>query len=184
MAALRNSKPRRSAKEAALDCLSRRALTYYELETRLKNKGYNDGEINPVLEKLLEWGYLNDQELTLAYAKSRLKRFSRRRVQQDLLNRGLAPELIDQALKEVYSSADEYQQCLAFAEQWWLQEEKSWEHKNSSEKTRPKIPRELWIKQKIFRKLSQRGYSSEMVRSVLAEIHEDGDEDDGNLEDV
>lgn len=181
---MKSSKPKRSAKEAALDSLSRRALTCCELETRLKNKGYAEAELRPVLEQLLEWGYLNDQELALAYCQNRLKRFSRRRVHQDLLNRGVAPELIEQALGAAYSSADEYRQCLALAEQWWRQEENSWVHKNSTDKTRPKIPRDLWIRQRVFRKLAQRGYSSEVTRSVLAEIRGDGDDDWENPEDV
>ena len=107
MVRLTNSKPRRSAKEVALDLLSRRALTHDELETRLKEKGYESSEINGVMRKLQEWGYLNDQELAFMYSKSRLKRYSRRRVQQDMQNRGLVPQLIEQALGKTYSSDDE-----------------------------------------------------------------------------
>lgn len=174
---MKSSKPGKSANEAALDSLSRRALTCSELETRLKNKGYADGEVKPVVAKLLEWGYLNDQELALAYCQNRLKRFSRRRVHRDLFNRGVASELIEQALEAAYSSADEYRQCSALAEQWRRQEESSWEHMNSTAETRPKIPRDLRIRQRVFRKLAQRGYSSEMIRSVLSETCGDGDGD-------
>ncbi|MBP1760009.1 MAG: hypothetical protein H6Q63_926 [Firmicutes bacterium] len=170
MVRLTSSKPRRSAKEVALDCLSRRALTHYELETRLKEKGYESSEINAVLEKLQEWGYLNDQELALMYSKSRLKRYSRRRVQQDMQNRGLAPQLIEQAMGETYSKDEEFEQCLVLAERWWVQEEKRWEHKNVTDKTKGMIPRELWIRQKIARKLIQRGYPSDMVRNVLSQV--------------
>lgn len=165
-----NSKPRRSAREVALDCLSRRALTHYELETRLKEKGYESSEINAVLERLHEWGYLNDQELALTYSKSRLKRYSRRRVQQDMQNRGLVPQLIEQALGESYSRDDEFQQCLTIASRWWVQEGKRWEHRNVADNTKKKVPRELWLQQKVARKLVQRGYPSDMVRNVLSHI--------------
>ncbi|HBV87986.1 MAG TPA: hypothetical protein DEF42_15365 [Desulfosporosinus sp.] len=172
MVPLTSSKPRRTAKEAALDCLSRRALTHYELETRLKEKGYESLEINAVLEKLREWGYLNDQELAVMYSKSRLKRYSRRRVQQDMHNRGLEPELIEQALGQNYSSDEEFEQCLTLAERWWVQEAKRWEHKIDVEKTKKTIPRELGLQQKIARKLIQRGYPSDMVRNVLSHIQD------------
>lgn len=168
MVSLTNSKPHRSAKEVALDCLSRRALTHYELETRLKEKGYESSEINTVLERLQEWGYLNDQELAFIYSKSRLKRYSRRRVQQDMQNRGLVPQLIEQALGETYSSDDEFEQCLTLAKRWWKQEGKRWENRNAADNTKRMIPRELWLWQKIARKLIQRGYPSDMVRNVLS----------------
>ncbi|MCO5386855.1 MAG: RecX family transcriptional regulator [Desulfosporosinus sp.] len=177
MVHLTSAKPRRSAKDVALDCLSRRALTYCELEARLKEKGYESSEIRAVLEKMLEWGYLNDEELAFMYSKSRLKRYSRRRVQQDMQNRGLVPQLIEQALGENYSSNDEFEQCLTLAERWWVQEGKRWEHKNAIENAKKMIPRELWVQQKIARKLIQRGYPTDMVRNVLSQIKINQSED-------
>lgn len=163
--------------EAALDLLSRRLLTHYELETRLLEKGYESSEIKAVLERILEWGYVNDRELALMYSESRLKRYSRRRVQQDMQNRGIESELIDQALKATYSSNDEYEQCMSLAERWYTQEEKRWELKCAKDNAKRTIPRELWVRQKVTRKLVQRGYPSDMVRSVINQIgneREDG----------
>jgi len=222
MVRLTRSKPRRSAREVALDCLSRRALTHYELETRLKEKGYESSEINAVLERFLEWGYLNDQEIALTYSESRLKRYSRRRVQQDMQNRGLVPQLIEQALGATYSSDDEFQQCLVFAKRWWLQECMRLEHKselvqlklnieslvgdstpNEAEYEDPllleevgvlrldkadsikrAVPRELWIRQKVARKLVQRGYSSDMVRNALSHIQNNEGENIGENKEI
>jgi regulatory protein len=162
-----------------VDCLSRRALTYSELETRLKEKGYESSEVNGVLERLQELGYLNDQELALTFSKDRLKRYSRRRVQQDLRNRGLEPELIEQALGSTYSSDDELQQCLTIAKRWWVQEGKRWDQRIDQDRTKKSLPRELSLQQKIARKLVQRGYPSNMVQNVLYQIqtmNESGDE--------
>lgn len=156
--------------EAALDCVSRRALSQHELEKRLREKGYESSEITVVSVKLQEWGYLNDQELAVMYSKSRLKRYSRLRVQQDMKNRGLVPRLIEQALEETYSKEEEFKQCLILAERWWVQEGKRWEHKNLAKNTKRTIPRELWLQQKITGKLIQRGYPSDIVRNVLSHI--------------
>ncbi len=176
MVRLTRAKPRKSAKEVALDCLSRRALTHYELETRLKEKGYESSEISAVLERLLEWGYLNDQELALMYSSSRLNRYSRRRVKQDMQNRGLEPQLIEQALEASYSRNDEFQQCLTLAKRWWVQENNRWEHKNAVDHNpKKRIPRELSVGQKVARKLVQRGYPSDMIRNVLSHIDNIGE---------
>lgn len=170
MIPLTSSKPRKSAREVALDCLSRRALTHYELENRLKEKGYESSEINEVLEKMAKLGYLNDQELALTVAQSRLRRYSQRRVLQDLQNRGLAPQVVEHALESSYSCDAEYQQCLTLAKRWWVQEGTRWDQRIHKETTKKALPRELSLQQKVARKLIQRGYPSDMVRNALYQI--------------
>ena len=177
MIRLTKSRPTKSAREAAVDCLSRRALTYCELETRLTEKGYESAEVEGVLRRLLEMGYLNDQELALTFSKDRLQRYSRRRVQQDLRNRGLEPELIEQALGSTYSGDAELLQCLTLAKRWWVQEGKHWDQRVHQDKTKKSLPRELWLQQKIARKLVQRGYPSIMVQNVLYQIQTINNED-------
>lgn len=171
------SRPIKSAREAAVDCLSRRALTYCELETRLTEKGYDSVEVEGVLKRLLEMGYLNDRELALTFSKDRLQRYSRRRVQQDLRNRGVEPELIEQALESTYSSDDELLQCLTLAKRWWVHEGKRWDQRVEQDKTKKTLPRELWLQQKIARKLVQRGYPSIMVQNVLYRVQKINNED-------
>lgn len=170
MICLTSSKPLKSAREVALNCLSRRALSYYELETRLKDKGYESSEVYEVLEKMKKLGYLNDQELALTVSQNRLKRYSRRRVLQDLQNRGLNPEMIEQVLESTYSSDDEFLQCLTLAKRWWVQEGKRWDQKNQDE-TNKSLPRELVLQQKVGRRLVQRGYPSDMVKNAIYQIH-------------
>ncbi|MHB8076146.1 regulatory protein RecX [Desulfosporosinus fructosivorans] len=177
MIPLTSSKPLKSAREVALDCLSRRALTHYELETRLKGKGYESSEVNEVLEKMEKLGYLNDQELALTVAQNRLKRYSQRRVLQDLQNRGLAPQVVEHALESSYSSDVEFQQCLTLAKRWWAQEGTRWDQRiRHQETTKKALPRELSLQQKVARKLIQRGYTSDMVRNVLQTIINENDE--------
>lgn len=170
MVRLTNNKPQKSAWEAALDSLSRKALTNHELETRLTNKGYESQEINKVIAKLEDYGYLNDQELAMTYSKSRLKRYSRRRVIQDMQNRGIVSHLIEKVLEEAYSRDEEFQQCLSLTQRWWVQEEQHWEEKVSKDPSKKSLPVEQWVQQKVARKLIQRGYSSDMVRNAISEM--------------
>ncbi|SPF50755.1 Regulatory protein RecX [Candidatus Desulfosporosinus infrequens] len=167
---LTNSKPPKSAQEVAVDCLSRRALTHYELETRLHEKGYESMEVNEVLEKMEKLGYLNDQELALTVSQNRLRRYSRRRVCQDLQKRGIVPQIIEQALGLTYSSEAEFQQCVTLAERWWVEEGKRWEQRILVKHAKRSVPRELWLRQKVAQKLVQRGYPSDLVSNVLYQI--------------
>ena len=182
MVRLTSSKPLKSAREVAVDCLSRRALTHYELETRLKGKGYESSEVNEVLEKMEKLGYLNDQELALTVAQNRLKRYSRRRVLQDLQNRGLVSPVIEQALGSAYSSDAEFLQCLTLAKRWWVQEGKRWDQRIHQDRTKKSLPLELSLQQKVARKLVQRGYPSEMVRNVLYQIQTINNGDDETVD--
>ena len=143
-------------------------------------KGYESAEVEGVLKRLLEMGYLNDQELALTFSKDRLQRYSRRRVQQDLRNRGIEPELIEQALGSTYSGDDELLQCLTLAKRWWVQEGKRWDQRVHQDKTKKTLPRGLWLQQRIARKLVQRGYPSIMVQNVLYQIHTINNEDAEN----
>lgn len=170
MVPLTSSKPRKSAREVALKYLSRRALTNFELETRLKEKGYESAEVNEVLENMKKLGYLNDQELASTVSQNRLKRYSLRRVLQDLQNRGLVPQVVEQALESTYSRDAEFQQCLTLAKRWWDQEGKRWDQRIHQDRTKKSLPRELSLQQKVARKLVQRGYPSEMVRHVLDQV--------------
>lgn len=178
MVHLTRSKPLKSARAAALDYLSRRALTHYELKTRLMEKGYESSEISEVLEKMEKLGYINDRELALTVSQNRLKRYSRRRVLRDLQNRGLVPQVIEQALESTYSSDEEFQQCLTLAKRWWVQESKRWEQKIHEKNSKRPVPRELWLQHKVAQKLVQRGYPSDMVRKVLYQIKTINNRDD------
>ncbi|MGI6119333.1 MAG: regulatory protein RecX [Desulfosporosinus sp.] len=167
---LTSSKSHKSALVAALDYLSRRALTHYELETRLIEKGYDSLEVLEVLERIEELGYLNDQQLALTVSKNRLKRSSRQRVVKYMQNRGFEPQLIEQALKATYSIEDESQQCLTLAKRLWATESRRWDQRAHQDKIRKSLPRELALEQKVARKLIQRGYPINMVMNVLYQI--------------
>ncbi|WP_459931198.1 regulatory protein RecX [Desulfosporosinus burensis] len=178
MILLTKSKPGKSAMVVAVDCLSRRSMTHYELETRLLEKGFESSEVTGVLDRLLKLGYLNDQEFALMYSESRLKRYSKRRVQQDMKMRGLDPCLIEQALESTYSDVDEYQQCLTLAKRWWVEEGKRWEQRHEAEQAKRYVPRELWIQHKVARKLIQRGYPTDLVWKALNNLEDSYNMDD------
>lgn len=143
--------------DTALDSLSRRALTVLEVEKRLERKAFSREEIAETLARLLEWGYLDDRRLAVAYAKNRASRYSQQRIRLELIRRGVERALADEAVQGL-SEEDEMRQCLQVAEKLVLQEE-----------TRGHMGKPGWssARQRVGAKLLQRGYRRDMVLNVL-----------------
>lgn len=159
----------KSALDTALTFLSKRALTHYELKMRLEKKGYSEDEISEAMERVEGWGYINDQAYALSFSQSKLLVWSRKRVQQELLRRGINSSIIEDVLDQVFKVEQELSQCLNLAQKMWAQEAKRWETSYQFKKTYAKIPRELFLKQKIGQKLAQKGYPLNVIHQVLEE---------------
>jgi len=65
--------------------------------------------IASVLEKLKEYGFLDDAAFATNFTRLRQdnQHFGRRRVQQDLLRKGIDPELASETLDAAYEDVDE-----------------------------------------------------------------------------
>ena len=159
----------KSALDTALTCLSKRALTHYELKIRLEKKGYSEEEISEAMERVEGWGYINDQAYALSFSQTKLSSWSRKRVQQELLRRGVNSIIINDVLDQVFQAEQELSQCINLAQKMWIQEGKRWETSYQFKKTYAKIPRNLFLKQKIGQKLAQKGYSLNVIQQALEE---------------
>lgn len=155
--------------DTALSYLSRRSLTYYELQSRLEKKGYSETEIDETMKKVKGWGYVNDKALALSFAQFKLESFSRNRVKQDLLKRGIDAELVDEVLEGLYESDQELTQCIALTQKMWAEESKRWENSYQYKKSYMHITREFFLKQKISQKLMQKGYPQEIIIQTINE---------------
>jgi regulatory protein len=84
----------RSAYEYALDLLAARAYTVRSLRRKLSRKGFEPEEAERAVERLVASGYLDDDKFAAEFARQRLvvAGASLRRVQQDLIKRGITPE--------------------------------------------------------------------------------------------
>src|SRR3989344_8393332 len=95
--------PRLSALEYALKLLGYRARTEKELQERLAGKKYEPEIIGDVLAKLVKANLVNDQEFASNYARDKLSisRRGPRRIYFELVRRGVAKDIADQATKLV-----------------------------------------------------------------------------------
>lgn len=160
----------RTALDVALTYLSRRALTRFELVQRLVQKELAADEIERAVERLIEWGYLNDRDYALAYCRTKQKGYSKKRIELDLTKKGIEPGLVKQVLAECYSLDQEREICREQALQIWQSEAKRWESSYQYKKSYAKIPRTIFLRQKVGQKLSQKGYSLEIIHDILDEL--------------
>lgn len=90
-------------REKALRLLEFRSHSERELTDKLRRAGSVDEDIERILEFCREYGFVNDEQ----YAKRRardlqnLKKFGRKRISQELRQKGIAQELIDLAVSEL-----------------------------------------------------------------------------------
>src|ERR1700722_12930565 len=93
----------------ALRALGGRAHSSGELREKLRRRAQNDQDVDAVLAKLKEAGYLNDRQFAESYAAARLQNqgLGKMRVLRDLRQRRVAPKLAEQVTEKTYEKTDE-----------------------------------------------------------------------------
>ncbi len=99
------------ATEAALVLLEVRARARREIETRLAQKGYEEGVIAQVLENLTRLGLLDDAVFAAQWVEAKTREggsrpVGRRRLSSELYGKGVAKDQIAEAVEKV-TNADE-----------------------------------------------------------------------------
>lgn len=100
----------------AAQALSSRALTISELREKLKRRAAEPADVDQVLARLKESGYLNDQRFSESYASWRRDDggFGKTRVIRDLMARRVPPAVARQAAEAAYQGTDEIAMIEAF----------------------------------------------------------------------
>lgn len=86
----------------ALNLLSRRLRSNWEMADYLKRKGYEPEQIETILNKLSNFGYLDDEKFAEAWVNDRraFKSVSKRRLIQELRAKRVKSEVIDKVLMD------------------------------------------------------------------------------------
>jgi regulatory protein len=102
----------------AVRVLAARASTCDELRFKLRRRAAALSEIDPVIERLRDLGYLNDQRFAEMYTAMRMENdgYGKTRVLQDLRKRRVAPSLADRAVSHAYRDQNEDEMVTAFIE--------------------------------------------------------------------
>jgi regulatory protein len=110
----RTTKPRpipdeKALYEIAVRALARRARSIGELRQVLERRKAEKKDIDAVIARLREHGYLDDARFARAFVSSRIENDKQgvRRVQRDLAARRVHPEVIQKAVSAGYEEVDE-----------------------------------------------------------------------------
>jgi regulatory protein len=103
----------------AMNGLSRRAMSCWEVQRKLQQKGHAESVIASVMDRLHELGLLDDE----AFGRALLRDLQNRQpagprlMKQKLAQKGLEAVLIDQLVDEAMQSEDQTEQALHLARQ-------------------------------------------------------------------
>lgn len=139
--------------------LARRAHSRYELQEKLEHKKFSRETIQAVLAELETQKFLDDRAFAMSFARDRLLRrqLGRDRVALELKARGIAKELIQETLGQLYDEMDA--QTLA---------QEALKKKQRTMKRSPTAADH----RRLADFLRRRGFSYEVIRKVLKADHE------------
>ena len=110
----RNTKPKpipdeKALYEIAVRALARRARSTGELRQLLERRRAEKNDIDAVIARLREHGYLDDARYARSFVSSRIEndRQGARRVERDLAARRVHPELVQKTVRAAYDEVDE-----------------------------------------------------------------------------
>jgi regulatory protein len=100
----------------ALKTLGGRAQSTGELREKLRLRAERGDDVDGVLARLKDLGYLNDEHFAESFAAARLsgEKMGRTRVINDLRRRRVAPSLAEATVQKTYEGVDE----IALIEDW------------------------------------------------------------------
>jgi regulatory protein len=143
----------------ALDLLSARPYTVWQLRRKLLGKEVPASEVDAVIARLAGAGLLDDGKYALAYARSKLagQGASARRIGQELARKGVDAELAKEAIATVI--ADEQIDMRAVVERV----------------ARKKVAlmgdmEPTVVKRRLFAFLARRGYDLDEIRAAVAVV--------------
>ena len=141
----------------AMKILGVRALSVSEVRVKLTRKAENPADVEPLIARLREYGFLNDAKFAENYAAARRDRegFGKMRVLRDLRQRRVAPPVAENAVTATFSGVDETEMIEAFLAR---------KFRNVNLTAHLQDERHL---QSVYRKLRYAGFSSGATIGVL-----------------
>ncbi len=104
--------------ESAVRTLSVRSCSVEQLRTKLRRKAQAAGDVESVILRLKDIGYLNDERFAESFAANRVENdgFGRMRVLNDLRAKRIAPKLAEKAVEQALDGKTESEMLDSFIE--------------------------------------------------------------------
>ena len=144
------------AKNTAYRYLSYRPRSYAEVEKKLRDREFGEALVNAVLSDMIRLGYLDDEKFADQWVQGRvrLRGLGRRRIEQELRDKGVDRETIRRALTSLLTTELEIETA-----------KKSAHRKLASMQTLDRDTR----RRRLAGFLERKGFSYEVIRSILKE---------------
>ena len=142
----------RSIQHTVLGLLARREHSRLELQRKLRLKGFNEEQIEAVLEDVVAQGLQSDRRYAESYIRFRShKGYGPQRIRLELKERGVDATLVDEQIQ--------------IAETDWFEMVVQVKQK----KFGTQAPADMQAKAKVMRYLQYRGFSNEQIRYALGD---------------
>jgi len=111
----------KKAKNHALKYLSYRDRSKWEITQYLEKKKYTLPVIQQTLEYLESLDYVDDKQFALQWGRFKInkKKLGRNRLYQELLNKGISQEIIENILSVLYENTSEKQLVIECSRKKW-----------------------------------------------------------------
>lgn len=155
---LREAAERFRCGNSALRFLSLRSHSRGELKLKLKKKSFNNDDIEFTLEQLAQMGYIDDHDYAVRFIRNRVSRkvVGEGYLRRELFQRGIAADIIDNAMNEAGGREIDFPRILNLAKKKVL-----------SIKNRDKR------KTRLISFLKNRGFDSRVITKTLDELKSD-----------
>jgi regulatory protein len=149
----------------ALRCLDRKAYSTAELQRKLRLKADTAATLREVMEKLREYGLLNDRKFAESFTASRLEGqgHGATRVIRDLRTRGISSQTAESTVRQIYEQVDEQDLIRRYLE------------RKFRSKDLPQFLQEEKNLASAYRRLRTAGFSSNNSIRVLKEFSRQAD---------
>lgn len=143
-----------SAKDCALRYLSYRARTVMEVKGKLTEKGFNTEVIYAVIAFLKEYKFVDDNAFARMWIRNRttLKPAGRRRIINELFQKGIDKDTIDCNISELLPEKEE---------------------QLAADLVEKKLRRTAFSYKKLEGFLARRGFNPEIIRKVLTRFNKE-----------
>ena len=142
------------AKLRAMNLLKSRAYTAFQLREKLEAGGYPKKIIEEAIDYVASFGYVNDSQYAMDFIEYNKEKKSKNRIFMDLYKKGISKELIEEAWKDAVG--EDRQELEKEQIIHWIQK-----------KNFPLETASLREKQKMMAFLYRKGFTNELIRSVL-----------------
>lgn len=136
----------------AVTLIGKNLKTKKQLKTYLKGKGYDDQIINYVLEKLIEYNYINDLNYATIYVRSVKHKYGKLKIENELKLKGINESDINLVLQEFESDEESVR---GLAEKYLKNKEITQENLS-----------------KLYRFLISKGFEFDLVSNVVKSFKE------------